>query len=684
MKSSSKSKSNRNRIILPYNNKLKPNEIFNKSTNKKDENKILNQRNKTYEMNDSIKNDSLSNLRKYIPSPKPYMVTSSIRKKIKDIKMIKSGVLDTFHSSTIKSCSASTRYKNNILLNKYIHDNYCNNNSKNKPFIINNEKRNINSYANKHDNMDKGHQANYDLNNNKDKKNYISDIKSIYFSNSKTDYSSLPTAALTSRQFYPKSKQLRKSFDNKKNYFDDSLGYNNANVQEPTYAKKGIIRSFMNEIADIRKDNYKNYYLKLHEFKQNILNENLLCQIQLDERTKRIAYYYLNKYSDGYNIYWYKLKKRINKEYDINDNLKYEIKNLKTEISKLTIKIQKKLIKLSIIIEIKDFLFELKEFSSYPCGTSYNQLMELKNKLMEKIENNEEQTNLNIYLLNNKEIGIDLFISKYKASLKELEIKKNKYKDFFSASDKFVQIPNELDDNIKTLLWKKNMLEKDIDSLKISLGEMIEESNNEQIAENTVKQRYNNYIKNIAHLKTENKRLYCKIELMKRKEKNDTNGKLNKNIGIRIMNLFNDFVKYDYITEKDNYNLNKNISMGSIKYLLVCLTIIERNIINLLKFKKEVIYKDPMLKKKFELDSKCDAVCRKKIKEQNERLAKIKKTMEKLNKVKYIKEQKDYYNLNSVFFIKRKKEKILSKEKEKDDDNTKRKKTPLEIMMDII
>ena len=67
----------------------------------------------------------------------------------------------------------------------------------------------------------------------------------------------------------------------------------------------------MNEVCKIRKNNYKYYYLKLHEFRQNELNENLLCQINMDENAKKIAYYYLNKYSDGYNIYWYKLKKEL-------------------------------------------------------------------------------------------------------------------------------------------------------------------------------------------------------------------------------------------------------------------------------------------------------------------------------------------------------------------------------------
>ena len=679
----SRSKTEKNRKIYPYNNKLKLREQSNKSLNKKVQKNIkplnLDIKINNNEINDSLKNDSLSTLRKYIPSSKPYIVTSSIRNKIKYIKMIENGVLDNFYSSTIKASSA--RYQKNELLNKYFKDNSYSFTVNNKPLKFKNE-RNINKKY-----IEKEYQTLYNISHNKNqRKRNLSNQKKIInfskFSDGKTDYSSLPTAALTTRNFYKKSKYLKFNLDNNNNnnnnnnnYYDDSLGYKNANMKEPTYAKKGTIRSFMNEISNIRKDNYKNYYLKLHEFKKNILNENILCQIQLDERTKKLANYYLNKYNDGYNIYWYKLKKKINKEYDINDNLKYQIKNLKIEISKLTLKIQKLLIKLNIFIEIKDFLFELKEVSSYPCGTPYNQLMELKNKLMEKIENNEEQTNLNIYLLNNKEIGIDLFINKYKNSL----CNKNENIAILSTNNEFIDIPNKLDSNIKNLLWTKNILGKEIDSLKITLYEILENSKNEQIYENTILNRYNNYIKIVSHLKTENDNLNYKIEQMKKKTKNDKNGKLDKNVGIKIMKIFNNFMKYQYITDDDNFNLNKNFAHDTIKYLLVCLTIIEKNIINLLKFKNEVIYKDPLLKKKYELNSKYEAVCRTKKKEQNERYMKIRNTIDKLNKIKYLNEKKDYYKLNRAMYIK--KTKKISKEKEK---NNNEQKTPIEIMMDIV
>ena len=187
--------------------------------------------------------------------------------------------------------------------------------------------------------------------------------------------------------------------------------------------------------------------------------------------------------------------------------------------------------------------------------------------------------------------------------------------------------------------------------------------------------------KSVDHLEKENKTLNDKMELIKRKVKNDNykNEKLNENISKRIMKIFNIFVKYKYIKDKDIINLDNNSSSDTIKNLLMHLSIVEKNIIALLKFKKEVIDKDPILKKQFVFNSKYEAMNRKKIKEQNQKLINIKKTMDKLNKIKYIKEQKDFYNINRVFIIKKEKEKKLSKEI----DNTKRKKTSIEKMLDI-
>ena len=620
-------------------------------------------------LNKSPKNESLATLRKFIKSPKPFLVTSSIRKKIKFIKMTENEALDNFYSSTIKTFSARQEKKALLKIFKKNSNSVL---SKNKNLKLYDDESNKNLI------IEKSYKTSYNLKKfNDGKKNILSNVKKInfsIFSNSRTDYSNLPTAALTSRNFYKKSNYFDLTSIKNKCY-DDILGYNNANMKEPTYAKKGTLISFMNKIKNIRKDNYKNYYLKLYEFKKNILNENILCQIQLDERTKNIANYYLNKYNDGYNIYWYKLKKKINKEYDINDNLKYEIKNLKTEINKLTIRLQKLLIKLSIFDEIRDFLFQLKEFASYPFGTPYNQLMELKNKLMEKIKNNEEQTNFNIYLLNNKEIGLDLFINKYKSSSNN----ENGDRDLLKVIKDFSGVPDKLDSNIKNLLWKQNILEKEVDSLKLVLYEILEDSKNEKIIENRIINQYNKFIKILSSLKTENLFLHHKIEYIKKKNRNNKYSNLNINIVSKIIKIYQNLNKNGYISEENNLFLSKFFPNYIIRYTLSCLSIIEKNIILLINFKKEVIFKDPAVKKQIELESKYEAVIRKKKKENYERNLKIKNTFEKLNKIKVINEKKDYYYLNREAKI-NKINKIL-REKESE---IMRKKSSIEIIMDMI
>ena len=628
--------------------------------------------NKNNEIDKSLKNENLERLRTYIKSPRPYLVTSSIRKKMKYIKIAENGALDQFYTTTIKTYSA--RHQKNDILKNYLTDNSNSSFSKVKPKKLNTDKFKLKNYS-----EDKFYKTFYKSkvnNSHNQRKRNSSNYKKVNFSNSKTDYSSLPTAAYTSRNFHPKSKYFDYELDKRKNY-DDILGYNNANMNEPTYTQKGTLRSFMNEINNLRKDSYKKYCLKLYEFEKNNLYENMLLQIQLDERNKNIANYYLNKYNDGYNIYWYKLKKKINKEIDINDNYIYEIKSLKLAINKLTIKLQKLLIKLSIFEEIKEFLYELKIFSSYPFGTPYNQLSEIKNKLNEKIKNNEEQTNLNIYLLNKKDVGIDLFLEKYKVSLNNSNEKGNN--KLLNTINEFSNVPDKLDSNIKNLLWVQNILEREIDTLKSKLYDVLEESKNEQIYERKILNQYNNLIKTISRLKTENKYLNYKVSLMKKKNNKDKYGKLNKNIITKIITIYNTFNKNGYIAKEDNLILYKYFPNHIIMYLLICLSIIEKNILYLIKFKKEVIYKDPILKKTFELNSKHEAVKRKKLKEQEERYLKTKNTIAKLNKVKFLNEQKDYYDMNRKAVLKK-----FEKESKKKSKDANRIKSSMEIIMDII
>lgn len=663
------------RKIYSYNHKKKISQEINKIINKKEKTllqKELPNKANTIENNVTIEDESISTLRKYIKSLKPFLVSKSIRKKLNDLKTIQKEDLNNFYSSSVKTSSA--RLQRNLLFKNNKHNSL--DLSKSKQIII----------ENKNDTSEIGYKTYY--NNNKINKIYrnrnLSESQKFNFSslNSKNDYksnySTLPTAALTSRNFYRKTNYLNFAFDDKQDY-TDSLGYKNSNVKEPTYSNIGTIRSFMKEVGNHRKDNYINYFLKLSELKNNLYFENYLSQIEIDKNTKNFAKYLLDLYTQSFSIYWIQLKKRINKEYDINDSLRYQIKNLKIQLNKLTNKIQKKLIKLNIFVEIRDFLVELKQFSSYPFGTSYKILSEVKNQLMEKIKNNEIQTNLNIYLLNNKDIGIDLFINKYKNSSLTNSNNNNGNKNIFRNIKEFIQVPEKLDDNIKNLLWKQNILERDIDILKTELTETYEDSKNEQLYQEKIIYQYNKLLKIISHLKTENEKLKYKVNEVKKRNKMEQYGQINKDIIFKIMDIYNNLKNNDYVTNEDNYRLSKIFYYDTIKYLMGCLSITEKNIIKLLKFKKEVINPNPALKKQFELNCKIDTLIRRKNKEELDELDRKKKTIEKLNKNKYINEKTDYYYLNRAKSLN--KNKRISKEKEK----TKNKmKTSIEIIMDVI
>ena len=179
----------------------------------------------------------------------------------------------------------------------------------------------------------------------------------------------------------------------------------------------------MKKVDNLRKNAYKNYYLKLNEFQTNILYENKLSQIQLNNRNHNITKYYLDKYNNGFNIYWYKLNQELKEETENIDNLQYKLKEIKMEISKLSNKIQKKLIKIIDIVIIRKYFEELKYFSSFKVGTPYYRLLECKNEIMKTVKDYEQKTNYIRYILNDKDLGIYSFIENNKEIFNNKDIK---------------------------------------------------------------------------------------------------------------------------------------------------------------------------------------------------------------------------------------------------------------------
>ena len=102
--------------IYPYNKKSNNSHYSEKPINKIKENKIpLTQRQKSIHL---FIDDSLSRLREYIKTPKPYVISKPIRIKMKYIKMKKRKDLEKFYKSSIKS--ASVRVTDNNFGKKFL------------------------------------------------------------------------------------------------------------------------------------------------------------------------------------------------------------------------------------------------------------------------------------------------------------------------------------------------------------------------------------------------------------------------------------------------------------------------------------------------------------------------------------------------------------------------------------
>ena len=594
--------------------------------------------------------DSLTKLREFIHSPKPFIVSKSIRKKMKYMKMVNNKALNNFHLSSIKASSARVIEKN------------CNKKKiKNESFsaLIKNKKEKLK--LNMDDNFSifqKSSKINKSRQNNKMdiSKKFISN-----FSNIKTNYSSIPI-----EEFSKRSSNIKYIYEynykNSKIYDEsDSLGYKNFYVKEPFYTENGILKNFMEQVNDLRKDSYKNYYLKLNEFKTNILYENKLSQIELNQKNHNLSKYYLDKYNNSFNIYWYKLNRELKKESENTDILEYKIKEIKMQINKLSNKIQKIIIKIIDIVIVRDFLEEMKHFCSFKLGTPYYKLLECKEEIMKKVRDYEQQTNYIRYILNDKDLGIYSFIEKNKNIFNNKDIKKNIIFQINEVKD----IPSILNLNIKSLLLEEHYLEKDIDSLKYKLSDLLKGSQENDYYEKIMLNEYNYCFKKLSQIKTDNEYLKYKNEKLKTQNQNKTFGDLNKNVRIKILQILKYLNKNNYITEEENNNLHEIFWRNKTKYFLECMKVIEKKINLLNKFKEEVINKNEELTQLYKYSCNLEEAKRIKMREIKEKEIKEQNVINKLNKMKYLKEnKKDFYHLNRSIYLKSKEKLIKKKRRE--------------------
>ena len=650
-----------NQQIYPYNKKTTTNQNIKKNNNKTEENKIpLSGRHKSIHL---FIDDSLSKLRDFIKTPKPYVISKSIRKQMKYMKIVKNKDLKNFHMSSIKASSARVT-KNNFYKSQI----------KSDPFsaVIKNKIKNKNTKLELHlENFfskdKKFHNPNKTQQNFNNKLN-ISKKLSSNISNIKTNYSSLPTEGYSNGNFDIKYIYGYNTKNNKMYEESDFFGYKNSSVKDPYFTENGIITSFMDNVNNLRKYHYKNYCLKLKEFKANILFENKLSQIQLNKRNNEITKYYLDKYDDGFSIYWYRLNKEIKKESENIERLEYTIKEIKMQINKLSNRIQKRLIKIIDIVTMRKYFEEIKIFSRFELGTPYYKLLECKEEIIKKMKNYEEQTNYIRYMLNDKDLGIYSFIQNNKEifNIKDLQ------NIIISQINEVKEVPTILNLNIKNLLMEKHYLEKELESLNNVLLDLIKESRENNYYEKKNLVEYNYCLKRLAQIKTNNEYLEYKIEKMKNQSHNNNYGNLDKNIRSKILQIIKTLKKNKFITEKENERLHEIFWRNKTKYFLECMLIIERKINLLKKFKEEVINKNEEFLIIYKEICNSEKAKRMRIKEQKEKDIKKQNLIDKLNKTRYSKEnKKDFYYLNRTIYLKNKekmeKKKIGEKKEEQND-----------------
>ena len=149
------------RKIYSYNHRKKISQEINKIINKKEKTllqKELPNKTSTIENNVTFEDESISTLRKYIKSLKPFLVSRAIKKKLNDLKTIQKEDLDNFYSSSVKTSSARLQRKLLFKNNNYNSLDI----SKNKNIII----------ENKNDTNEIGFRTYYNNNNNKINKIY--------------------------------------------------------------------------------------------------------------------------------------------------------------------------------------------------------------------------------------------------------------------------------------------------------------------------------------------------------------------------------------------------------------------------------------------------------------------------------------------------------------------------------
>ena len=557
---------------------------------------------------------SLPKLKSLRKTLKSYLITNKIRDNIKNMKQSKNFLLNKFYTDSIKIKTKKTKTK----------------------IFLHTRNRTRNSL---HDNQ----------------------LNSVF---SNTDYTSFS---------FTVAKNLNKKYKTNYSYNKNNIKFLKKNItfenlRCPEYTKKGKIQEFVESIFTIFKSNYKNNYLKFLEYQTKRDSEIELEKIKVELYHKQITQLLFKIYSNEFKNLGKKLQKIISLEKNYDDNLRWQIINLKIEINKVIVKIQKLLALKNKFVEIKNLLIEIKIYSSKHYYTSYEQLINIKNNLINKTNIHEQLLNKLIFLLNRKDLNIDILHELFKC-LEEYDKKqKSTNENIFTSAEDFIETINSLYKNIINLLIEHNKTEKKIRDIKTKFNEILKSFQNNMIEdkEKSILYKLKSNIlillkEKYERLKNKKIHMYEKVNFAKKME--------NKALKLKIFNILNNLYRSNLTNKAELFGLKKQLSENDKNDILANLRLIEIKYNILISSKKEMLLKYPDAGKKVEAQCKEKQILQNKIKGKLKIKEYINKTFEKINKNRcYIPNKNNFY-VNSFHGIKKRKIKVINSNIKEGDDS---------------
>ena len=554
--------------------------------------------------------DSLGKLKYFLKSAKPYKAKRKIRDKMQKIKQEKYSFFKNFYTISLKNQQNNKKIYSYTERNKVL---------KTSPLI-----NNKNFYN----------------------ENFINSTRA------NTYYSSFPSE-ISKNHFNKEKYSIRniKTQSEKKPY--ESLTFSN---MKPYYKKRGLINEFVDNVRISIKDKFQNKDLKFSQYKMKrnleIINEKM--KIELYQKEQIISLW--DKYLDEYHNYENKINKAIEHENDINDNLRWIKLSLKMDINRLALKIQKCLIRISRYAEVKNYLIQMQNFSLKQYDATYQQLVDMKNELMQKTSKSEKILNRQIIILNSRELNLKILhkIEKEKEKDSCIDIKKS----FFRGKDNnknnsltledCISAINKIMENIGDLLIKHSELDQKIVLMKTSSSEELTSYKYKSIDENKNAQMCNEKMLELKNLKEKNKELIIKKNKIIEKIRSIENKNEKNKIRLKAYNIFNQLSINNLISRNELFVINTRLSDDSILDTLIYLRVIEIKTNTLIAIKKDVLIKYPEIIKKVEKECFEKAVIKARFLEKLKSKIIANKTYEKITKKRiYFNRHKDYYHILS-------------------------------------